>query len=63
MRQNKKNKYVLGIGSENFRKGRHTFFNLFFFFEKNNKILCILKGLSPFKMHKIIFFAENLKKF
>ena len=25
-------------------------------------ILCILKGISPFKMHKIIFFPENLKK-
>ena len=27
-------------------------------------ILCILKGILPFKMHKIIlFFPENLKKF
>ena len=25
-------------------------------------ILCILKGISPFKMHKIIFFSENLEK-
>ena len=25
-------------------------------------IVCILKGISPFKMHKIIFFPENLKK-
>ena len=25
-------------------------------------ILYILKGISPFKMHKIIFFPENLKK-
>ena len=25
-------------------------------------ILCILKGISPFKMHKVIFFSENLKK-
>ena len=22
----------------------------------------ILKGISPFKMHKIIFFPENMKK-
>ena len=34
---------------------------LFFFLEKNI-ILCILKGILPFKMHKIIFFQENLKK-
>ena len=32
-----------------------------FFLEKDT-ILCILKGTSPFKMHKIIFFTENLKK-
>ena len=25
-------------------------------------ILCILKGILPLKMHKIIFFPENLKK-
>ena len=25
-------------------------------------ILCILKGILPFKMHKIIFFSENLKE-
>ena len=35
---------------------------LFFFLEKNI-ILCILKGILPFKMHKIIYFSENLKKF
>ena len=33
-----------------------------FFLEKNNTILCILKGEMPFKMHKIVFFPENLKK-
>ena len=49
-------KCVWGNRSEHFRKGRHTYF--FFFFWKKNKILCIL----PFKMHKIIFFRENLKK-
>ena len=32
-----------------------------FFFWKKNIILCILKGILPFKMHKIIFFPENLK--
>ena len=25
--------------------------------------LCILKGISRFKMHKTIFFSENQKKF
>ena len=25
-------------------------------------ILCILKGILPFKMQKLIFFPENLKK-
>ena len=25
-------------------------------------ILCILKGISLFKKHKIIFFPENLKR-
>ena len=48
-----KNKCVSGNGSENFRQGRH----MYFFLEKNI-ILCI----SPFKMHKIIFSPENLKK-
>ena len=33
------------------------------FFSGKNIILCILKGISPFKMHKFIFFPENLKKF
>ena len=42
------------------RVGSHIFFKLFFFLEKN--ILCILKGILPFKMHKFIFFSENLKK-
>ena len=62
LRPNKKNKCISGNGSENFRLGRHTcFFYIFFFLEKNI-ILCILKGILPFKMHKIIFFPENLKK-
>ena len=26
-------------------------------------ILCFLKGILPFKMHKIIFFSENLTFF
>ena len=43
------------------RVGSHNFFD-YFFLEKNI-ILCILKGEMPFKMHKIIFFPENLKKF
>ena len=36
---------------------------LIIFFLEKNIILCILKGISPFKMHKIIFFSsEKLKK-
>ena len=31
-------------------------------FSGKKLIVCILKGISPFKMHKIIFFPENLKK-
>ena len=43
------------------RVGSHIFF--YFFSEKKNEILCILKGNTPFKMHKIsFFFSENLKK-
>ena len=45
-----------GNGSENFKSGRHTYFFLEFF-------LRIFKGISPFKMHQIIFFPENLKNF
>ena len=33
-----------------------TFFFFDFFFWIFFKILCILKGISPFKMHKIVFF-------
>ena len=34
------------------------------FFSGKNIILCILKGISPLKMHKIIYICpENLKKF
>ena len=34
---------------------------MFFFSEKKNKALLILKGISPFKLHTIIFFSENLR--
>ena len=43
------------------RVGTHFFFN-YFFFPGKNIFSCILKGISPFKMHKIIYFPENLKK-
>ena len=33
-----------------------------FFFWKKKIILCILKGILPFKMHKIIFFSRKLEK-
>ena len=32
------------------------------FFRKKSTILCILKGISPFKMHKIIFFSRRPEK-
>ena len=32
---------------------------IFFRFSGKNKILCILKGGMPFKMHEIIFFPEK----
>ena len=37
-----------------------THFSYGFISGKKNS--CILKGISPFKMHKIIYFPENLKK-
>ena len=33
-----------------------------FFATRKNIILCILKGISPFKMHKIIFFSRRPEK-
>ena len=41
------------------RVGTHI---LLLFFSGKNIILCVLKGETPFKMHKIILFPENLKK-
>ena len=39
-------------------RGRHTYF-----LGEKNINLCILKGIFPFKMHKIIYVCpENLKK-
>ena len=65
MRPNKKNKCVLGNGSENFfgRVGTPILFFFLIFFSGKNIILCILKGISPFKMNKILFFPEKLKQF
>ena len=42
------------------RVGTHIFLNYFFFWK--NVILCFLKGISPFKMHKLYFFKKNMKK-
>ena len=42
------------------RVGTHVFF--FFFLNFFFIILCILKGEMPFKMHKINFSPENMKK-
>ena len=42
------------------RVGTH----IFFFLLEKNTILCVLKGILPFKMHKIIyFFSRKLEKF
>ena len=39
---------------------KHIFLTIIF--QDKSIILSILKGILPFKMHKIIFFPENLKK-
>ena len=58
----KYNKRVSGNESEILgRVGTHTIFFLNNFFFGKNIILCILKGILPFKMHKVIFFPENMK--
>ena len=59
---NKKNSvfWVIGLKSLG-RIGIHIFFFIYFFSLEKSIILCILKGISPFKMHRI-FFPENLKK-
>ena len=57
-----KRKCVSGNGFEISRRvGRHIIFS-FFIFWKSNIILCILKGISPFKEHKIIFFSRTPEK-
>ena len=43
------------------RVGTQIFYLIIFFLEKI-KFYAFLKGISPFKMHKIIFFPENLRK-
>ena len=50
---------VSGNESENFRYGRHTYFFLIIFFSGKNIFLCILKGISPFKLHKLIYSPEH----
>ena len=59
-----KNKCVSGNRSENFKVtgkvGTHNY--LIYFFGKN-KILCILKGILPFKINKIIYFSINFMHF
>ena len=44
------------------RVGTLVVFFFFFFLSGKQMILCILKDILPFKMHKIIFFPENLGK-
>ena len=38
--------------------GRVGTYIFFIYFLEKNIILCILKGISPFKMHTIIFFPD-----
>ena len=60
LRPNKKISVFRETGLINLgRVGTHIF-NCFFFLEKSI-ILCILKGILPFKMHTIIFFQKALK--
>ena len=62
LRPNKKISVFCLTGLKNLgRVGTHIFF--IFFFLENNISLCILKGILLFKMHKILLFPENLKKF
>ena len=56
-RPNKKKSVFQVTGLKNLgRVGTHTFFS------GKNKILCILKDILPFKMHKFIFFPEKPEK-
>ena len=54
LRPNKK--CVSGDGSENLRWGSYPFL------WKKNIILYILKGISPFKMHKTTIFSTKTEK-
>ena len=58
MRPNKKIRHVSGNRSEN----RHNYFFNYFFFLEKIIILCILKGILPFKMPKSIFFGRKPNK-
>ena len=58
------NTIISGNRSKNNSEGRHTFFFVVVFcccFLNSGKKynLCILKGISSFKMHKILFFSRN----
>ena len=59
VRPNKKDKFVSGNGLTGLKILGRVSTQIFIFFWKKNKILCILKGISPFKMHKIIFFQKT----
>ena len=45
------------------RVGSHIFLNYSYSEKKNDIILCILKGISPFKMYKNIFFPQKTRFF
>ena len=56
LRPNKKNKCFRVMGLKILGRVSTHIFLSFNFLEKIYMILCILKGISPFKMQKIIFF-------
>ena len=61
LRPNKKIRVFQVIGLKILaRVDTHIFCNYFFFWKI--KILCILKGILPFKMHKIIYFSKKPEK-
>ena len=54
MRPNKKSVFQVTVLKILDRVGKHVFFLIIFFLDFFFIILCILKGILPFKMHKII---------
>ena len=62
LRPNKKISVFWERGLKNLGRVGTQFVFYYFFFFLEIFSLCILKCISPFKMHKFIFFPDNLKK-